>query len=100
MVPTWNYYITAHVYGRLVVRDDPAWMAARLRRLTDRHEAGSADPGPSTGRGKVRRGAAAGGRRRRARHQPDRGQVQDGPEPDAARRRGSRRGPGGPGPGP
>ncbi|MEU0257585.1 MerR family transcriptional regulator [Streptomyces sp. NPDC006184] len=30
----------------------------------------------------------------------DRGQVQAEPEPDAARRRGSRRGPGGPGPGP
>ncbi|MEU3860028.1 FMN-binding negative transcriptional regulator [Streptomyces sp. NPDC028722] len=43
VVPTWNY-ITAHVYGRLVVHNDPAWVAAQLRRLTDRHEAGSAEP--------------------------------------------------------
>ncbi|MFB0614398.1 FMN-binding negative transcriptional regulator [Streptomyces sp. AGS-58] len=38
MAPTWNH-ITAHLYGRLVVHDDPAWPAAPLRRLTDRHEA-------------------------------------------------------------
>ncbi|MFF8729200.1 FMN-binding negative transcriptional regulator [Streptomyces sp. NPDC015171] len=43
VVPTWNY-IVAHVYGELVVHDDPDWTAAQLRRLTDRHEAGSAEP--------------------------------------------------------
>ncbi|MFJ9820656.1 FMN-binding negative transcriptional regulator [Streptomyces sp. NPDC101151] len=43
VVPTWNY-VTAHVYGRLVVHDDPAWIAARIRRLTDRHEADGAEP--------------------------------------------------------
>ena len=43
VVPTWNY-ITAHVYGRLVVHDDPVWLEALVRRLTDRHEAGSERP--------------------------------------------------------
>ncbi len=43
VVPTWNY-LTAHVYGRLVVRDDPAWVEALVRRLTDRHEAGRPRP--------------------------------------------------------
>jgi len=43
VVPTWNY-LTAHVYGELVVRDDVAWLEALVRRLTDRHEAGSAQP--------------------------------------------------------
>ena len=38
VVPTWNY-VTAHVYGSLVVHDDPAWVADLVRRLTDRHEA-------------------------------------------------------------
>lgn len=37
VVPTWNY-LTAHVYGRLVVHDDPAWVESMVRRLTDRHE--------------------------------------------------------------
>jgi transcriptional regulator len=43
VVPTWNY-ITAHVYGRLVVHDDPAWVEALVRRLTDRHEGGREAP--------------------------------------------------------
>jgi transcriptional regulator len=43
VVPTWNY-VTAHVYGRLVVHDDPAWVDARVRRLTDKHEAGEPQP--------------------------------------------------------
>ncbi|GAA1807640.1 FMN-binding negative transcriptional regulator [Planosporangium flavigriseum] len=43
VVPTWNY-VTAHVYGRLVVHDDPAWLDALVRRLTDRHEAASPQP--------------------------------------------------------
>ncbi len=43
VVPTWNY-VTAHVYGRLVVHDDPDWVDALVRRLTDRHEADSPRP--------------------------------------------------------
>lgn len=43
VVPTWNY-VTAHVYGELVVHDDAAWVEALVRRLTDRHEHGSASP--------------------------------------------------------
>lgn len=39
VVPTWNY-TTAHVYGRLVVRDDPEWLDRQVRRLTGLHEAG------------------------------------------------------------
>jgi transcriptional regulator len=38
VVPTWNY-LTAHVYGRLVVHDDPAWVETLVRRLTAKHEA-------------------------------------------------------------
>jgi transcriptional regulator len=43
VVPTWNY-VTAHVYGRLVVHDDPQWVEALVRRLTERHEARSTHP--------------------------------------------------------
>ena len=43
VVPTWNYS-TAHVYGKLVVHDDPAWLDRLVRRLTDLHEAGSERP--------------------------------------------------------
>jgi transcriptional regulator len=43
VVPTWNY-ITAHVYGRLVVHDDPAWVEDLVRRLTAKHESGLAHP--------------------------------------------------------
>lgn len=43
VVPTWNY-VTAHVYGQLVVHDDPAWLDTQVRRLTDRHES-SRSPG-------------------------------------------------------
>ena len=38
VVPTWNY-VTAHVYGRFVVHDDPAWTEDLVRRLTTKHEA-------------------------------------------------------------
>jgi transcriptional regulator len=38
VVPTWNYS-TAHVYGRLVIHDDPEWIAGQVRRLTGVHEA-------------------------------------------------------------
>jgi transcriptional regulator len=43
VVPTWNYS-TAHVYGTLVIHDDPAWLAGHVRRLTDLNEAHSARP--------------------------------------------------------
>ena len=43
VVPTWNY-VTAHVYGRLVVHDEPAWVEDIVRRLTAKHEAGSRLP--------------------------------------------------------
>jgi transcriptional regulator len=43
VVPTWNY-VTAHVYGRLVVHDDPAWVEMLVRRLTTKHESASAQP--------------------------------------------------------
>jgi len=38
VVPTWNY-VTAHVYGQLVVHDDPVWTEDLVRRLTSKHEA-------------------------------------------------------------
>ena len=38
VVPTWNY-VTAHVYGRFVVHDDPVWTENLVRRLTAKHEA-------------------------------------------------------------
>ena len=37
VVPTWNY-LTAHVYGELVIHDDPVWVEAFVRRLTTLHE--------------------------------------------------------------
>jgi transcriptional regulator len=43
VVPTWNY-VTAHVYGRLVVHDDVQWLEALVRRLTERHEAAMPHP--------------------------------------------------------
>jgi transcriptional regulator len=43
VVPTWNYS-TAHVYGRLVIHDDPAWIAGQVRQLTGVHEAGFDHP--------------------------------------------------------
>ena len=47
VVPTWNY-ITAHVYGQLLVHDDPAWVEDVVRRLTAKHEAARlASPGQS-----------------------------------------------------
>ena len=45
VVPTWNY-LTAHVYGQLLVHDDPAWVEDVVRRLTAKHEAARlASPG-------------------------------------------------------
>ena len=43
VVPTWNY-VTAHVYGELVVHDDPVWIEDLVRRLTGKHEAHRAHP--------------------------------------------------------
>lgn len=43
VVPTWNY-VTAHVYGDLVVHDDVDWVAGVVRALTDRHERHRPDP--------------------------------------------------------
>lgn len=43
VVPTWNY-VTAHVYGRLVVHDDPVWVEDIVRRLTAKHEADKPEP--------------------------------------------------------
>lgn len=43
VVPTWNY-MTAHVYGRVTVHDDPVWLDRLLRRLTDKHESGRSQP--------------------------------------------------------
>ena len=37
VVPTWNY-LTAHVYGQLIVHDDPGWVEDVVRRLTAKHE--------------------------------------------------------------
>lgn len=42
-VPTWNY-ITVQARGRLVVRDDAAWVRQLVTRLTERHEATQARP--------------------------------------------------------
>jgi transcriptional regulator len=43
VVPTWNY-VTAHVYGPLLIHDDPAWVEALVRRLTTRHESSRPEP--------------------------------------------------------
>jgi transcriptional regulator len=43
VVPTWDY-LTAHVYGELVVHDDSDWTGALVRRLTDIHEAAGPRP--------------------------------------------------------
>jgi len=43
VVPTWNY-VTAHVYGRLMVHDDPEWVEGVVRRLTVKHETAKGEP--------------------------------------------------------
>ncbi len=43
VVPTWNY-VTAHIHGRLTVHDDSSWVEANVRALSERHEAGRAEP--------------------------------------------------------
>ena len=37
VVPTWNY-LTAHVYGELIIHDDVVWLEDIVRRLTVRYE--------------------------------------------------------------
>ena len=81
VVPTWNY-VTAHVHGRLVVHDDPAWVEALVRRLTAKHEGRrdepwSVDDAPRP----LRRRPAARHRRPRGRDHPGRGEVEAQPEP-------------------
>ncbi|SDS86218.1 FMN-binding negative transcriptional regulator [Microlunatus soli] len=44
VVPTWNY-LTAHVYGNLVVHDEVSWLDDLVHRLSDVHEAGHDDAG-------------------------------------------------------
>ena len=87
VVPTWNY-VTAHVYGQLIVHDDPAWVENIVRRLTSKHEAARlASPGQKHavvgGRraARVHRRPAAGHRRTGAADHPDPGQGQAEPEP-------------------
>src|SRR5262249_44035144 len=43
VVPTWNY-ITAHVHGELVVRDDRDWLEANVRALVAHHEGRRPEP--------------------------------------------------------
>jgi transcriptional regulator len=43
VVPTWNY-VTAHVYGELVIHDDVEWLGELVRRLTEKHEADQVRP--------------------------------------------------------
>jgi transcriptional regulator len=43
VVPTWNY-VAVHAYGSPEFFDDPARLLDAVTRLTDRHEAGRADP--------------------------------------------------------
>jgi transcriptional regulator len=43
VVPTWNY-LTAHIYGELIIHDDTVWLEDIVRRLTQRHEAYRAEP--------------------------------------------------------
>jgi transcriptional regulator len=43
VVPTWNYMVV-HAYGSLHAIEDPSWLRGFVSRLTDRHEAGRAQP--------------------------------------------------------
>ena len=43
VVPTWNYS-TVVVHGSVILRDEPDWLLAHVRRLVDRHEAAFAEP--------------------------------------------------------
>ena len=43
VVPTWNY-VLVQVRGRLRIHDDPEWVDALIRGLTDRHEQDRPEP--------------------------------------------------------
>jgi len=43
VVPTWNY-VVVHAYGSLRAIEDRDWLRALVSRLTDRNEAGRAEP--------------------------------------------------------
>lgn len=43
VVPTWNY-VAVHVYGDLIIHDDPTWVGDLVARLTDHHEHRRAEP--------------------------------------------------------
>ncbi|MBA3436189.1 MAG: FMN-binding negative transcriptional regulator, partial [Chloroflexi bacterium] len=43
VVPTWNY-TTVQAHGSLIVRHEPDWLVAHVRRLVERHEAGRDAP--------------------------------------------------------
>jgi transcriptional regulator len=43
VVPTWNY-VTAHIYGELVIHDDVVWLEHLVRSLTERQEADRPEP--------------------------------------------------------
>lgn len=45
-VPTWNY-VTVHVYGELVVHDDPEWMLAAVTKLSAAHGDAAVDGMPA-----------------------------------------------------
>ena len=43
VVPTWNY-ITAHVYGELIVHDDVDWLRTNVTALTSKYESERLEP--------------------------------------------------------
>ena len=43
VVPTWNYEVV-QLHGRLVLHDDPGWVARQIRDLTDFNEAAMPEP--------------------------------------------------------
>jgi transcriptional regulator len=43
VVPTWNY-LTAHLYGPLIVHDDVEWLRTLVTTLTERYEGQRAEP--------------------------------------------------------
>lgn len=50
VVPTWDY-VTVHAHGEFVLHDDPEWILATMRPLTDRHEVAWASGAPEGGDG-------------------------------------------------
>ena len=37
VVPTWNYLVV-HIYGDVIIHDDPIWLAKNVRELTNKYE--------------------------------------------------------------